>query len=417
MWNNKIKARLFKVFMAVLTALSVTALVGVSYMNTVLPEEFNVISGAQLTLNGAIPIKAEYLGESLSETKIPKNTQKNYSVKLKAFGIIPIKQASVKVVSKNDVCVLGSPFGIKIYTDGVMVVGLDSVTTENGKVSPGAEAGIKEGDLIVSINGVNVFSNEDVARIIENSNGNEITVKIISNEKEKDIKVTPTLCYQSGKYKTGIWVRDSSAGIGTLTFYSPALGTVCGLGHGICDVDTGKLLTLNSGELVKAEILDVDKGSAGDPGELIGRFKEECFSDLKINNETGVYGNCNLNFNKNYNLTELALKQEVTVGNAEILTTVDGEIPKLYKCKIEKIAHNNSITKNMVLKITDDELIKKTGGIVQGMSGSPIIQNGKLIGAVTHVLVDDPTKGYGIFAENMLETAQGVANKQLKEAS
>ena len=417
MWNNKIKAYLFKVFMAVLTALSVTALVGVSYMNSVLPEEFNVISGAQLTLNGAIPIKAEYLGESLSETKISKNTQKNYSVKLKAFGIIPIKQASVKVVSKTDVCVLGNPFGIKIYTDGVMVVGLDSVTTENGKVSPGAAAGIKEGDLIISINGINVFSNEDVARIIENSNGNEMTVKIISNEKEKVIKVAPALCYQSGKYKTGIWVRDSSAGIGTLTFYSPALGAVCGLGHGICDVDTGKLLTLNSGELVKAEILDVDKGSAGDPGELIGRFKDESFSDLKVNNETGVYGNCNLSF-KNYNLTELALKQEITVGDAEILTTVDGETPKLYKCKIEKIAHNNSITKNMVVKITDDELIKKTGGIVQGMSGSPIIQNGKLIGAVTHVLVDDPTKGYGIFAENMLETAQRVAeDRKLKDVS
>ena len=194
------------------------------------------------------------------------------------------------------------------------------------------------------------------------------------------------------------------------------MGTVCGLGHGICDVDTGKLLTLNSGELVKAEILDVDKGSSGDPGELIGRFKDEHFSNLKINNETGVYGNCNLSYDNN-SLTELALKQEIKVGYAEILTTVNGEIPKYYKCKIEKIAHNNSITKNMVVKITDEELIEKTGGIVQGMSGSPIIQNGKLIGAVTHVLVDDPTKGYAIFAENMLETAQSVAQEQLKDAS
>ena len=412
MWSSKNKKRLFKVFMVVLTFLSVTVLVGVSYMNAVLPEEFNVISGATLKLDGAIPIKAVYSGESLSETKISKSTQQNYSVNLKAFGIIPIKQASVKVVSKTDVCVLGSPFGIKIYTDGVMVVGLDSVITENGKVSPGTKAGLKEGDLIISINGEKVFSNEDVARIIEASNGKELTLKIISDKKNKTVKITPALCYQSGKYKTGIWVRDSSAGIGTLTFYSPALGTVCGLGHGICDVDTGKLLTLNSGELVKAEILDVDKGSSGDPGELIGRFKDGCFSTLKINNETGVYGSCNLSYDNN-SLTELALKQEVKVGEAQILTTVNGETPKYYKCKIEKIAHNNSITKNMVIKITDEELIEKTGGIVQGMSGSPILQNGKLVGAVTHVLVDDPTRGYAIFAENMLETAQNM----LAEAS
>ena len=417
MWNSKNKKSLFKVFMVVLTVLSVTVLVGVSYMNTVLPEEFNVISGAQLKLEGAIPIKAVYLGESLSETKVSKSTPKNYSVNLKAFGFIPIKQASVKVVSKNEVRVLGSPFGIKIYTDGVMVVGLDSVTTENGKISPGLKAGLKEGDLIISINGEKVFSNEDVARIIEASDGKELTLNIISNEKSKTVKITPALCYQSGKYKTGIWVRDSSAGIGTLTFYSPTSGTVCGLGHGICDVDTGKLLTMNSGELVKAEILDVNKGNSGDPGELIGRFKDESFSTLKINNETGVYGSCDLSYDDK-NLTELALKQEVKVGEAQILTTVNGETPKYYKCEIEKIAHNNSITKNMVVKITDDELISKTGGIVQGMSGSPILQNGKLVGAVTHVLVDDPTKGYAIFAENMLETAQSAAeNNKLKDVS
>ena len=211
-------------------------------------------------------------------------------------------------------------------------------------------------------------------------------------------------------------MRDSSAGIGTLTFYSPAHKTICGLGHGVCDSDTGKLLTHNSGELVKAEILDLNKGEAGDPGELIGRFKKKNISELNINNETGVYGKCNMDIAQN-SLTEIALKQEIEVGNAEILTTISGETPKYYKCKIEKISHNNSITKNMVVCITDEELIAKTGGIVQGMSGSPILQNGKLIGAVTHVLVDDPTKGYGIFAENMLETAQSVAEEQLKEAS
>ncbi|MBE6761045.1 MAG: SpoIVB peptidase [Ruminococcaceae bacterium] len=366
MWKSKNKGCVFKAFMTILTVFSIMVIGGISYMNTVLPKEFNVISGENLTLDSKIPIKAVYSGESQIESKISNNKNENYSVKLKAFGIFPIKQASVNVVSKTDVYVLGNPFGIKIYTDGVMIVGLDSVTTENGKVSPGADAGLKEGDLIISINGTKVYSNEDVAGIIEASKGKELTLKIISDEKEKTVKVTPALCYQSGKYKTGIWVRDSSAGIGTLTFYSPALKTVCGLGHGICDVDTGKLLTINSGELVKAEILDVDKGSAGAPGELVGRFKEECFSNLKINNDTGVYGNCDLEFEKN-SLTQIAFKQEISVGDAEILTTIDGTTPKLYKCKIEKIAHNNSVTKNMVVKITDDELLQKTGGIVQGM--------------------------------------------------
>ena len=417
MWNNKNKIRFLKILTVAFTLFSVVAFSLVGYMNFILPEEFSLISGDELKLNGSIPIKAEHSGENSSEASVSKTLSNDYSVKLKAFGIIPIKSANVKVVSKTAVSVLGTPFGIKIYTDGVMVVGLDSVTTENGKVSPGVKSGLKEGDLIISINGKNVYSNEDVAKIIESSKGKELTLKIISNNKTKSIKVTPALCYQSGKYKTGIWVRDSSAGIGTLTFYSPALGVVCGLGHGICDVDTGKLLTLNLGELVNAEILDINKGEAGSPGELIGRFKEETFSNLKINNETGVYGSCDLNY-KNNGLIELALKQEVTVGDAEIFTTIEGEIPKYYKCKIEKIAHNNSITKNMVVKITDPELIDKTGGIVQGMSGSPIIQNGKLIGAVTHVLVDDPTKGYAIFAENMLETAQGVAEEnKLKDAS
>jgi stage IV sporulation protein B len=423
MCKNK-KANFLKIITAILTVFSFLLILGTAYLDSCLPGEFNVISGETITLDSKIPVKAVYLGESAAESKLSNNSAENYSVKLKAFGIFPIKKAEINVISKSEVLVLGNPFGIKIYTNGVMVVGIDSVVTKTKKIYPASDAGLKKGDLIISINNQKVYSNEDVAKIIEDSGGKELTLKIISDEKEKTIKITPALCYQSGKYKTGIWVRDSSAGIGTLTFYSPALKTVCGLGHGICDSDTGKLLTLNSGELVKAEILDVNKGVSGDPGELVGRFKKDSLSELRVNNETGVYGKCSMSTPKT-TLTEIALKQEINVGKAEILTTIDGETPKYYKCEIEKIAHNNSITKNMVVRITDEELIKKTGGIVQGMSGSPIIQNGKLVGAVTHVLVDDPTKGYGIFAENMLETAQFVGEgsslpqeeNKLKDAS
>lgn len=416
MCKNK-KVKFFKITSVILSVFSFLLISGTAYMDSHLPEEFNVISGEKITLDSKIPIKAIYMGASETETKLIKTKDENYSVNLKAFGVFPIKKASVNVLSKSEVLVLGNPFGIKIYTDGVMVVGIDSVITETKNISPASDAGLKKGDLIISINNIKVYSNEDVAKIIEESGGKELVLKIISDGKQKTLKITPELCYQSGKYKTGIWVRDSSAGIGTLTFYSPALKTLCGLGHGICDADTGKLLTLNSGELVKAEILDVNKGASGNPGELVGRFKSEGLSEININNETGVYGKCSIDAPKN-KLTQIALKQEIKVGDAEILTTADGETPKYYKCQIEKIAHNNSITKNMVVRITDKRLIEKTGGIVQGMSGSPIIQNGKLIGAVTHVLIDDPTKGYGIFAENMLETAQGVAeNNKLKDAS
>lgn len=398
----------------VLTAFSLSAIV---YTNNALPSDYSVFEGEKLNIKSNIPIKAEYQGENISNSSVVKASSKNYTVNLKALGIFPIKQANVSVVSENSVLVLGKPFGIKIYTDGVMVVGIDNVLTENGKVTPAENAGLKKGDIIVSINSQNVYSNEDVAKIIEQSGGNEITLEITRDCKQKTIKIKPALCYESGKYKTGIWVRDSSAGIGTLTFYNPAKNVVCGLGHGVCDVDTGNLLTLNSGELVEAEIIGVNKGTEGNPGELMGRFKENCLGELKINNDTGVYAKCDIDY-ENDKLCTLALKQEVEVGEAYIYSTVDGETPKYYKCMIEKIAHNNSMTKNLVIKITDERLIETTGGIVQGMSGSPILQNGKLIGAVTHVLVDDPTKGYGIFAENMLETAQSVAeNKKLKDVS
>ena len=218
---KKIKVYILKPIMVVLTAFSILSLAGVGYMYAVLPKEYNVIEGEKLEINTAFPVKAEYSGETLSEANTAKSMSEDYSVNLKALGIIPIKKANVKVIADTDVCVLGNPFGIKIYTDGVMVVGVDTVTTEKGNVSPGADAGLKVGDLIVSINGENVYSNEDVANIIESSGGRELVLKVNSEGRFKTIKVTPAKCYQSGKFKTGIWVRDSSAGIGTLTFYSP----------------------------------------------------------------------------------------------------------------------------------------------------------------------------------------------------
>lgn len=414
MCRKKFKKYILKPIFSCAACVCCVLLSGIAYMSYTLPNDYHVIEGENLELNAGLPISVTYMGEKSSDAGTKPLADERYQVELKALGFIPIKQAGVSVIDETSVAVLGKPFGIKIYTDGVMVVDIDSVDTEHGNQTPAADAGLKEGDLILSINGQRVYSNEDVAAIIESSGGAALKLQVMRNDQTLSMEIKPALSYSSGKYKTGIWVRDSSAGIGTLTFYSPSGKVVCGLGHGVCDVDTGELLTLNSGELVDAEILGVSKGSNGNPGELKGRFKTGSIGPLIRNDETGVYATCEMECDLNQ-LTKIALKQEVTVGAAQILTTVDGESePALYSCQIEKVAYNDSITKNMVIRVTDEALLQKTGGIVQGMSGSPIFQNGKLVGAVTHVFINDSTSGYAIFAENMLKTVQSAATEQKK---
>ena len=330
------------------------------------------------------------------------------------LGIIPLKQINVRVVDEMQVAVLGTPFGIKLYTEGVLVVGFIEVDAENGDKNPAKTAGIKEGDFIVKINGINVYTNEDVADIIKNSEGEVVAVELSRNGKKKTVSFKPARSRSSGIYRAGIWVKDSSAGVGTMTFYSPTYNAVAGLGHGICDNETGTLMSLNSGEFVTATIASAKKGEVGKAGELKGIFTGKKIADFNLNRENGVYGQvtCDININE---LVPVAFKQDVRNASGYIYTTVEGNKPDYYTCNI-KVRGQGSV-QNLLVEITDERLLEKTGGIVQGMSGSPIIQNGKLIGAVTHVLVDDPKKGYGIFAETMLETAQSVSEQQLKEAS
>ena len=234
---------------------------------------------------------------------------------------------------------------------------------------------------------------------------------------ESEIRFCAVRSQSERCYKAGIWVRDSSAGIGTMTFYDPETQMIAGLGHAVCDVDTGDIVPIASGEIVPARIYSVTKGQSGIPGELRGGFETGSYGPLLVNGITGVYASCRTETITGERV-EVALKQEIEEGEAKIYTTIRGKQPQWYRIRITQIRHRDeNATRNMVIEITDEELLESTGGIVQGMSGSPIVQNGKLIGAVTHVLVNDPTKGYAIFAENMLETAQGVADGQLKEAS
>lgn len=390
---------------------------GVGYSKYTLPNDYSVVEGRALEISSGLPVSVSYKREKNSDTLQNDTDNSSFDARLNLFGLFPVKDVNISVVSKNKVAVLGSLFGIKIFTDGVLVVKVDTVDTEKGNKSPAKNAGIEVGDYILTVCGEKVTCNEDVAKLVEESMGKKMVFCIKRNGKKINLMLTPELSYSTGKYKAGVWVKDSSAGIGTLTFYNPYTNIIGGLGHAVCDSETGTILSLEKGELVTAEIVGVEKGVSGSPGGLKGKFSNVSLGELLINNETGVFAQKTLNFNEE-SLMEIALKQEISVGKAQILVTVEQEKgAELYDCEITKINHTDSITKNLSIKICDDELIEKTGGIVQGMSGSPIIQNGKLIGAVTHVLVDDPTKGYGIFAENMLETAQLVSEQQLKEAS
>lgn len=306
----------------------------------------------------------------------------------------------------------GQPFGIKMLTEGIMVVRLSDI---NGKYNscPAKEAGIHVGDIIISVAGEKITSNEDLSKVISASEGEPVEVILKRNNSDNDksnkeltIKLTPEYCNNEKCYKTGMWVRDSSAGIGTITFYNPSTGAFGGLGHPICDSDTGELLPLSSGEICDVSITGYKKGSNGSPGELHGRFLSGSqLGTVSQNTNSGVFGLLDKSPSKNEEL-EIADNDEVKTGKAEILTTISGSEPQKFSINIEQVNSDDPDLKNLVIRVTDKNLLEETGGILQGMSGSPIIQNGKLVGAVTHVFVNNSSMGYGIFANTMFSQSQ-----------
>ena len=340
------------------------------------------------------PIAMEEEGSPF-HVSIPTNT--------KLFGTIPLKKINVDVFSDITLIPGGMPFGVRLYTKGVIVVGISEVENENGNQNPSIDGGLKVGDVVLEIDGKTVNTTDEVSSLISNSNGKSLSFKISRDGKEYQLQIKPVLSKNDNIYKAGLWVRDSTAGIGTVTFISPQNQTFAGLGHGICDVDTGELMPLLKGNVVDVKINGIKKGLAGIPGELKGFFSGNNIGSLYGNTPCGVYGTLSQMPDTSHSeALHLGLKNEVKLGEATIYCTI-GEKPERFSAEIVKINNNDSEQKNFVIKITDKRLLDATGGIVQGMSGSPIIQNGKLIGAVTHVLVNDPTKGYGIFIENMLK--------------
>ena len=328
---------------------------------------FKIKKGTNLNIEAFVPITSEYKDSLLLNKSDLSSVGNEFTVELKMFGIIPVTPVTVRVVDELQVAVLGEPFGMKIFTEGVLVIDLTEVNTENGAVKPASQAGIKKGDYIISVNGDTINTNEDLSFIVENSMGNSMEFLINRDGKKQKIMVEPVLSSETNTYKIGIWIRDSSAGIGTLTFYSPANDIICGLGHGICDEDTGKLLTINSGEIVDAEIIAIEKGEVGAPGQLKGRLGYSRYGEIDLNCELGVYSVLKRNLETS-DLIEIALKQEVKEGKAKMLCTVEGKEPQYYDCEIKlRSSALHSKTQNMIITITDQRLLEATGGIVQGM--------------------------------------------------
>ncbi len=296
---------------------------------------------------------------------------------------------------KNTVTLGGEPFSVKLFCDGVLVIGTQIVQNEN----PAEDAGIKQNDIITFANGEKIISNEQLQEIIEDSGGEELSLTIKRGEESIYTTLYPEEDPQ-GNYKAGMWIRDSAAGIGTITFYSQDLEGFCGLGHGICDKDTGTLMPLATGDVDISYITSVTKSTDGCVGKLNGYFQDYDIGTALSNNENGLYGTMTKQ-KETGQIIEIGTKSEVQTGPALVYSTIEGSVPKSYNAEIININEENT-TRNLVIRITDETLLDKTGGIVQGMSGSPIVQNGKLVGAVTHVMIDNVEYGYGIFAENML---------------
>ena len=319
--------------------------------------------------------------------------------------LIPSAIPAFAVGAGREVIVGGSLFGVRMHTDGVLIVGLDKVTPRDGEAprAPAYDCGIRLKDIITEIDGKPVKDSSTVTNAIRDCKGNAITVKIKRGDTPKYFTLIPAKD-KEGNYRAGIWIRDAAAGIGTVTYVDPKTGEFAGLGHGICDGETGTVLPIKRGAVSEVQLLGVVKGQKGIPGELKGTVSNAKSGALIKNTRCGVYGLFSAIPSQLCERMKVAGKQEIKEGAAPLRCAADGTV-KDYEVNISKIDIDEDI-KNFVVTVTDKRLLELTGGIVQGMSGSPIIQDGKLVGAVTHVLINDPTAGYGIFIENMLNAAQ-----------
>lgn len=364
-------------------------------------ENINFKLALGLELQNSDDYEATWVSSNLNKSKVGNN-----KVELKLFNSIAVKDINVSVIPTTTVIPVGKAIGMKLYTKGVLVVGMSEIENEEKiKEKPYENSGIEEGDSIIAINNEEINTTDELIQQVNNSNGESLKIKYVKNDKILETSIVPVKTKED--YKIGLWVRDAAAGIGTLTFYEPSTNMFMSLGHGIIDIDTEEIVDISRGELVTANILSIIKGEKNKPGEIKGSItKGVAIGDIYKNTKMGVYGNVKNRqyIDTTYNEMEVAERSEIKTGKATILCQLDSGAPQEYQIEIERIYSNNNMdNKSMLIKITDEELLNKTGGIIQGMSGAPIMQNGKFIGAVTNVLVKDPTKGYAIFGDLLIK--------------
>lgn len=424
-WRKRVRRlRIYRVVLCVALSLSCAFLAGYGYylVDSNIPSVLHVRAGEEQSFHLGVPAKGELVSVGMQgESNIPKDSivvdlsepvtlktggLENYLMEVKLFGFLPFKQVGIQVVEEQELIPVGVPVGIYMESDGILVVGTGEFQGQDGQMHAPARNILQSGDYVRKLNGEKMNDKEAFIQGIEDSGGKPQTVTVERRGELIDLQVTPVRD-TNGAYKIGAWVRDSTQGVGTLT-YIDSEGNFGALGHGINDVDTSTLMEMYDGTLYRTEIISIQKGTSGNPGEMTGMIvysDENILGDITYNGTEGIFGCCN---QKALSLTSndpipIGFKQEIKKGDAQILCTVDGEA-RYYDVKITDIhLDHDNINRGIELTVTDEELLEITGGIVQGMSGAPIIQDGKFVGAVTHVLVQDSTRGYGIFIENMLE--------------
>ena len=400
--NRRKKYRFFVICCLALDLLAIFWL-GYKYLDRKIPDEIQISrdsgeSAEDVTAVLSAPLVTFEIAVTVSQDGA-------YILPCRLLGYIPFKEVKVTPVDEQEIYVSGSTIGIYMETEGVLVIDTGEIEDQNGEMKEPAKNLVRQGDYIVSFNGEKISTKRELINDIAGLDGEEVTLEVKREGESVPVSVTPVKDTK-GDYKLGIWVRDDTQGIGTLT-YVDQNGRYGALGHGISDIDTAQLLNIRNGALYKAQILAINKGSKGNPGELAGFIRYDdrnILGSIEINSKNGIYGQFYKGAEDGITLKKMpvAYKQDVKTGEASVLCNVDGEVRE-YQAEIKRIDLNHEDTnKSFVIQITDEKLLEKTGGIVQGLSGSPVLQNGKMVGAITHVFVQDSTSGYGIFIENML---------------
>ncbi|MEJ8772501.1 SpoIVB peptidase [Blautia sp. HCN-1074] len=400
--NRRKKYRFFVICCLALDLLAIFWL-GYKYLDRKIPDEIQISRDSGENTEDVTEVLSAPL--VTFEKAVTVSQDGGYILPCRLLGYIPFKEVKVTPVDEQEIYVSGSTIGIYMETEGVLVIDTGEIEDQNGEMKEPAKNLVRQGDYIVSFNGEKISTKRELINDIAGLDGEEVTLEVKREGESVPVSVTPVKDTK-GDYKLGIWVRDDTQGIGTLT-YVDQNGRYGALGHGISDIDTAQLLNIRNGALYKAQILAINKGSKGNPGELAGFIRYDdrnILGSIEINSKNGIYGQFYKGAEDGITLKKMpvAYKQDVKTGEASVLCNVDGEVRE-YQAEIKRIDLNHEDTnKSFVIQITDEKLLEKTGGIVQGLSGSPVLQNGKMVGAITHVFVQDSTSGYGIFIENML---------------